>query len=124
MRMALYGKSWSLSCWRTKRLFKRRGYVFEVVDVTEDGTRAWLIETTGCKAVPQLSSPDGWWAALRPSSHSTARATSTAWCAGRYGRQALRTRATGVVRHVLRTDVKTARAATRAANDRRRFAIT
>src|SRR5215204_4938377 len=35
MRMALYGKSWSLSCWRTKRLFKRRGYVFEVVDVNE-----------------------------------------------------------------------------------------
>jgi glutaredoxin len=52
--MALYGKSWSLSCWRTKRLFKRRGYVFEVVDVTEDGSRAWLIKTTGCKAVPQL----------------------------------------------------------------------
>ena len=54
MRMALYGKSWSLSCWRTKRLFKRRGYVFEVVDVIEDGSRTWLIETTGCKAVPQL----------------------------------------------------------------------
>jgi hypothetical protein len=30
----------------------------------------------------------------------------------------------GVVRHVLHSDVKTARAATRAANDRRRFANT
>ena len=47
MRMALYGKSWSLSCWRTRRLFKRRGYVFEVVDVTEDGV--WGTATSRLK---------------------------------------------------------------------------
>lgn len=60
MRMALYSKAWSLSCWRIKRLFKRRGYVFEVVDITDDGSCALLIESTGCKAVPQVFVAGRW----------------------------------------------------------------
>jgi glutaredoxin 3 len=54
LSMALYGKTQSLSCWRIKRLLGRRGYAFELVDVTEDGSRAWLRETTGSEALPQL----------------------------------------------------------------------
>jgi glutaredoxin 3 len=54
MRMVLHGKTRSLSCWRTKRLLRRRGYSFDIVDVTGDRAGAWLREVSGRKAVPQV----------------------------------------------------------------------
>ena len=53
--IVLYTQSRCLYCWRTKRLLKRRGYVFEVIEMSgNDELRARLVETTGTKMVPQV----------------------------------------------------------------------
>jgi glutaredoxin 3 len=42
-------------CWRAKLLLRRRGIEFEEIDVTGDrAARAWLIEATGKRTVPQI----------------------------------------------------------------------
>jgi glutaredoxin 3 len=53
--IVLYTKGRCLYCWRTKRLLRRRGYTFEVIDVSgKDELHIWLVETTGSKTVPQV----------------------------------------------------------------------
>jgi len=37
MEITMYTNARRLSCLRTKRLLRRRGYAFEVVDVASDG---------------------------------------------------------------------------------------
>lgn len=42
-------------CIRAKSLLEQRGIAFEEVDVTEDrAARAWLVEATGRRTVPQI----------------------------------------------------------------------
>jgi glutaredoxin 3 len=42
-------------CIRAKHLLKERGIPFEELDVTSDPEkRAWLVETTGRRTVPQI----------------------------------------------------------------------
>ena len=42
-------------CTRAKALLARRGIPFEEIDVTDDpGKRAWLVQTTGRRTVPQI----------------------------------------------------------------------
>ena len=42
-------------CVRAKTLLKQRGYPFQEVDVAGDATkRAWLVEVTGRRTVPQI----------------------------------------------------------------------
>jgi glutaredoxin 3 len=54
-KIIVYNKNLCWYCWRAKRLLKRKGYQFEVVDLTNDSEgRAWLAETTGRKSVPQV----------------------------------------------------------------------
>ena len=53
--IAIYVKARCRRCWRTRRLFRHRGYAFEVIDVSgDDGLRNWLIRATGSKSVPQV----------------------------------------------------------------------
>jgi glutaredoxin 3 len=53
--IVLYTKSGCLYCWRTKRLLRRRGYVFEVIEMSgNEELRARLAEATGTKVVPQV----------------------------------------------------------------------
>ncbi len=53
--IVLYTKGRCLYSWRTKRLLRRRGYTFEVIDVSgKDDLRIWLVKTTGSKTVPQV----------------------------------------------------------------------
>ena len=55
LRITMYAEGPSLSCWRTERLLRRRGYAFEVVDVTGHGElRSWLAETTSRKGLPAV----------------------------------------------------------------------
>jgi glutaredoxin 3 len=55
MRVVIYVKHRSLSCWRAQRLFRRKGYAFEVVEVSSDGgLPAQLARTTRHTTVPQV----------------------------------------------------------------------
>jgi glutaredoxin 3 len=54
-KIVLYTKGRCLYCWRTKRLLRRRGYTFEVIDVSsKDELHIWLVKATGTKTVPQV----------------------------------------------------------------------
>jgi glutaredoxin 3 len=68
-KVVIYDRSLCWHCWRTKRLFKRKGYQFEAVDLTHDSEgRAWLAEATGRRTVPQVfidGHPVGGFAAIR-----------------------------------------------------------
>lgn len=50
LEIKVYAKTWSLPCWRTKRLLRRKGYAFEVV-AAADEPRAPRAESTGLPAV-------------------------------------------------------------------------
>jgi glutaredoxin 3 len=55
MQITMYAKARCLSCWRTKRLLRRRGYAFEMVEVVADGERrAWLSKSTSRKELPAV----------------------------------------------------------------------
>ena len=55
MEITIYARARSLACWRTKRLLRRRGYAFKVLDVSKDGeVDAGLAESTGCKGLPAV----------------------------------------------------------------------
>lgn len=42
-------------CTRAKSLLDKRGIAYEVIDVTNDPEkRAWLVESTGMRTVPQI----------------------------------------------------------------------
>ena len=46
-------RSWR--CWRTKRLLRRKGYYFTVVDTTGDSRlRSWLVNFTGRETLPYV----------------------------------------------------------------------
>lgn len=48
-------------CWRAKRLLEMKGLAFESIDVTFDrAARAWLVEQTGRRTVPQIRIGDRW----------------------------------------------------------------
>jgi glutaredoxin 3 len=53
--LVVYSRAYCPYSWRAKRLLKRKGYDFEVVDATGDeGLRAWLAKATGRGTVPQI----------------------------------------------------------------------
>ncbi len=53
--VTIYTTSYCVYCWRAKSLLEKRGVPFTEVDVTgNDEKRAWLVETTGRKTVPQI----------------------------------------------------------------------
>ena len=54
-KIVVYSKDWCSYSWRAKRLLKRKGYDFEVIDATGNAEmRAWLAEATGRQTVPQI----------------------------------------------------------------------
>jgi glutaredoxin 3 len=57
MRVVLYTRDRSLSCWRAKRLLRRKGYAFEEVNLTGGGQEeggARIDRTISEKRVPFL----------------------------------------------------------------------
>ena len=53
--IVVYSTTYCPYCIRAKMLLKRRGYAFEEIDVTGDSEkRAWLVERTGRRTVPQI----------------------------------------------------------------------
>ena len=53
--IAIYVKDRCRRCWRARHLLRRRGYAFEVIDVSgDDELRNWLIGATGSQTVPQV----------------------------------------------------------------------
>ena len=54
-RVTVYTTSYCPYCVRAKALLKRKGFVFEEVPVDDDeARRAWLVEKTGQRTVPQV----------------------------------------------------------------------
>jgi len=71
-KIVLYSKDWCSYSWRAKRLLKRKGYYFEVIDATGNyELRAWLAEVTGRQTVPQILSAVGHEVATMTSRRST-----------------------------------------------------
>jgi glutaredoxin 3 len=53
--IVMYTTSYCPYCIRAKMLLKRKGWAFEEIDVTNDrDKRAWLVEQTGMRTVPQI----------------------------------------------------------------------
>ncbi|MFO0666743.1 MAG: glutaredoxin 3 [Polyangiaceae bacterium] len=51
----VYVTTFCAYCVRAKELLKKRGIAFEEIDVTrDDEKRAWLVEATGRRTVPQI----------------------------------------------------------------------
>ncbi len=51
----MYAKDYCIFCWRAKRLLKKRGLDFELIDATDKpDLRKWLAEKTGRNTVPQI----------------------------------------------------------------------
>jgi glutaredoxin 3 len=74
-KIVIYAKSRNLRCWRAKQLFRRKGYAFEVLNVTNDGLlRASFAHLTGRrKVVPYVlidGRPVGGLATIRALDHS------------------------------------------------------
>ena len=65
-------RSWR--CWRTRRLLKRQGYRFEVIDTTGDSQLcSWLAHFTGRKTLPYVfvdHRPVGGFGEIRMLEHS------------------------------------------------------
>ena len=59
----------SLRCWLTRRLLRRRGYHFEVMDATGDARlRSWLAHFAGRETMPYVfvdNRPVGGWGEVR-----------------------------------------------------------
>ncbi len=54
-RVEIYKTPWCGYCVRAAALFERKGVDFEEIDVAGDAERrAWLVETTGRRTVPQI----------------------------------------------------------------------
>ena len=54
-QVKVYTTSYCGYCHRAKRLLEARGVPFEEVDVEgDDAQRAWLVNTTGQRTVPQI----------------------------------------------------------------------
>jgi glutaredoxin 3 len=53
--IVIYTKGRCLHCWRIKRLLRRRGYAFEVIDVSGgDKERIWPVDGTDNTSVPRV----------------------------------------------------------------------
>jgi len=51
----VYSTNYCPYCTRAKQLLSKRGIPFEEIDVTTDDTvRAWLVQATGQRTVPQI----------------------------------------------------------------------
>jgi glutaredoxin 3 len=51
----IYTTDWCPYCVRAKALLKKKGWAFTEVNVEgDDEKRAWLVETTGRRTVPQV----------------------------------------------------------------------
>lgn len=51
----VYVTTFCAYCVRAKELLKKRGIAYEEIDVTrDDEKRAWLVEATGRRTVPQI----------------------------------------------------------------------
>jgi glutaredoxin len=51
----LYVSHRSWRCWQMRRLLKRRGYHFELIDTTDDPTlRGWLAHFAGRESMPYV----------------------------------------------------------------------
>jgi len=51
----IYTTQYCSYCRAAKALLARKGIAYQEIDVTEDdATRAWLVETTGQRTVPQI----------------------------------------------------------------------
>lgn len=54
-RVKIYVADYCPYCRRAEALLTQKGIPFDAMDVTDDEkTRAWLVETTGFKTVPQI----------------------------------------------------------------------
>ena len=54
-KIVVYSKDWCSYSWRAKRLLKRKGYDFEVIDATgNEELLDWLAQATGRHTVPQI----------------------------------------------------------------------
>jgi glutaredoxin 3 len=54
-QVTVYSTDYCSFCTRAKALLAQRGIPFVEVDVTrDDARRAWLVETTGRRTVPQI----------------------------------------------------------------------
>ena len=55
IRVELYTTTFCAHCYRAKLLLFRRGITYQEIDVTDDvDKRAWLVQTTGLRTVPQI----------------------------------------------------------------------
>ncbi len=53
--VTIYVTPWCPYCVRAKGLLKRKGVAFTEVDVSDDpARRAWLVQATGQRTVPQI----------------------------------------------------------------------
>lgn len=51
----IYTTPWCAYCFSARRLLQRRGLPYEEINVAHDPqTRAWLVEATGQRTVPQI----------------------------------------------------------------------
>jgi glutaredoxin 3 len=58
-KVKVYTKRSCPFCVRAKALLDRKGVPYEEIDVeTDDALRAWLVETTGQRTVPQVFAGD------------------------------------------------------------------
>jgi glutaredoxin 3 len=54
-KVQIYSKQQCPYCVRAKGLLSKKGVSYEEIDVeTDDATRAWLVEETGQRTVPQV----------------------------------------------------------------------
>jgi glutaredoxin 3 len=54
-KVQIYSKQQCPYCVRAKGLLDRKGVPYEEIDVeNDDATRAWLVEATGQRTVPQI----------------------------------------------------------------------
>jgi glutaredoxin 3 len=60
-KIVMYATSTCGYCWRAARLLTAKGCIFETIDVTFDRPRrAWLVQQTGRRTVPQIRIGDRW----------------------------------------------------------------
>jgi glutaredoxin 3 len=53
LEVTVYAGAHCVRSWRVKRLLRRKGYAFEVVDVTgEHGGESWLVRAAASKTLP------------------------------------------------------------------------
>ena len=53
--VTIYTTAWCPYCHRAKALLSKKGVAFDEFDVTgDDAKRAWLLEKTGQRTVPQI----------------------------------------------------------------------